>query len=99
MTEPLSVGRIQAPSTVQPRGPAGPGGGGAFAQTLRQQLEQVSALQKQADVGVEQLMTGQAHNVTEVFVAARQAEVAFSLLMEIRNKLVDAYHELKRMPS
>ena len=66
-----------------------------FASALREQLERVSSMQTEAETGIQNLLTGQTQNVTEVFAAARKAEVAFSLLMEIRNKLTDAYSELK----
>lgn len=71
--------------------------GDDFASLVRQQLERVSALQTEADDNVARLMSGEGENMTEVFVAARKAQVAFSLLMEIRNKLIDAYEELKNM--
>lgn len=73
------------------------GSPGDFAAELRQQLEQVSRIQSQADQGVRDLLTGRSDNVTEVFSAARKAQVAFSLLMEIRNKLADAYVELRQL--
>ena len=68
-----------------------------FASRLRQQLEQVSQMQSEAEKGIQNLVTGQTDNITEVFTTARKAEVAFSLLMEIRNKLVDAYAELRQL--
>lgn len=72
-------------------------GSGQFAAQLRAQLEQVSQMQSEADEGVQKLMTGDSDNISEVFVSARKAEVAFSLLMELRNKLVDAYSELRQL--
>ncbi len=69
----------------------------SFASELRQQLEQVSQMQTEADQGIQNLLTGRTDNITEVLTATRKAEVAFSLLMEIRNKLVDAYTELRQL--
>ncbi len=54
-------------------------------------------MQAEADAGIQALVTGQTDNITQVLTSARKAEVAFSLLMEIRNKLVDAYTELKQL--
>lgn len=71
--------------------------GEGFASVLRQQLETVNALQTAADDEVAKLLSGQSDHTAEVFVAARKAQVAFSLLMEIRNKLVDAYEEVKNL--
>ena len=84
---PMGPARRTDPSTAET----------GFASALREQLERVSHMQTEAETGVQNVLTGQTQNVTEVFAAARKAEVAFSLLMEIRNKLVDAYGELKRI--
>jgi len=54
-------------------------------------------LQNEADQAMQDLLTGRTDNVTQVLTMARKAEVAFSLLMEIRNKLVDAYIELRQL--
>ena len=96
-----------AHNPITPIGPARPagapqtvkesGGGQDFASQLRQQLEHVSQMQHEADKGVQNLLTGQSDNITEAFVTARKAEVAFSLLMEIRNKLTEAYSELRQL--
>ncbi|MCG3126154.1 MAG: Flagellar hook-basal body complex protein FliE [Phycisphaerae bacterium] len=72
-------------------------GGADFAATLRQELQRVAAIQNEADAGVQGLLTGRTQNVTEVFATARKAQVAFNVLMEIRNKLADAYTELKQL--
>ncbi len=92
------------PLHATPLGPLGKpsaAGGAAegedFAGMLRRQLEQVAHMQNEADAGVQKLLTGEAQNMTEVFVAAQKAQVAFSLLMEIRNKLADAYQEIQRL--
>lgn len=68
-----------------------------FQSFLMASLEKVNQLQLEADAGVQKLLTGQTDNVSEVFSAARKAGIAFDLLMEIRNKLMDAYTELRQM--
>ncbi len=47
--------------------------------------------------GVQKLLAGETNNVAEVFSTSRKAGIAFDLLMEIRNKLLDAYSEVKQM--
>lgn len=68
-----------------------------FKTYLMESLDKVNQLQNEANAGVEKLMTGQTDNMAEVFSATRKAGIAFDLLMEIRNKLTDAYTELKQM--
>jgi flagellar hook-basal body complex protein FliE len=89
------VGPIRPP--VTPPGSASVTSGPDFATQMRQQLEKVSQMQAEAQAGIENLMAGRTDNLTEVFSSARKAEVAFSLLMEIRNKLVDAYTEVRQL--
>jgi flagellar hook-basal body complex protein FliE len=86
-----------APLSPGTKPAAGGAGGDDFAAMLRGQLEQVSRMQSEADEDLKRLMAGQSDSVTDVLVTARKADVAFSLLMEIRNKLVDAYQELQNM--
>jgi flagellar hook-basal body complex protein FliE len=101
MVEPISPNRLTpvGPLTpsAPPRRPDQAAPETSFTATLRQQLERVSQMQDEAEAGIQNLLTGRSQNITEVFAAARKAEVAFSLLMELRNKLTDAYLELKRM--
>jgi len=85
------------PATTPARPPGSTGRESNFTAVLREQLEQVSRMQSEAEQGVQDLLTGRGTSLTEVFVTARKAEMAFSLLMEIRNKLVDAYTELKNL--
>ena len=98
MADPISINGI---SPIQPIG-AGqakpkPAAGEDFAAIIKQQLQQISRMQVEADENVQKLLSGETQNLTEVITAARKAEVAFSLLMEIRNKLVEAYQEVKNM--
>jgi flagellar hook-basal body complex protein FliE len=102
MADPVSMNvprPIAPPGASGARKPAGSaaGVGEDFATLVREQLQEVSRMQSEADANVQKLLTGETQNLTEVFTAARKAEVAFSLLMEIRNKLIDAYEELKNM--
>lgn len=102
MVDPLNTGPLSVPATAIPDrcGPAAkaaPVEGKDFNSFLVDRLNEVNQLQKQADEGVQRLMTGQTDNVAEVLSTVRKADVAFSLLMEIRNKLMDAYTEIRQM--
>jgi len=68
-----------------------------FKSILLDSLDEVNRLQQEADRGVQRLMTGETDNVAEVFTAVNKAGIAFDLLMEVRNKLVTAYDEIKQM--
>lgn len=64
---------------------------------LLQSLNEVNRLQTEADEGVQRLLTGQSTNVAEVMAAVNKAGVAFDLLMEVRNKMVEAYQEIQQI--
>ena len=84
-------------STTPQIAPADRGQGQDFKRILLDSLNEVNRLQTEADQGVQRLVTGEADNVAEVFAAVNKAGVAFDLLMEVRNKLTDAYQEIKQM--
>jgi len=68
-----------------------------FRQMLVDSIDEVNRLQQETQTATENLVTGDANNVSEVFSAVRKADIAFSLLMQIRNQLVDAYQEIRNM--
>lgn len=68
-----------------------------FKDLLMKSINEVNRLQNEADQATVNLATGETDNVTEVFTAVKKAELAFQTLMQIRNKLMDAYDEIKQM--
>jgi len=49
------------------------------------------------DTAVEALATGKTDNVSEVLIQVEKADQAFNALMQIRNKLLEAWQEIERM--
>ncbi len=68
-----------------------------FKTILLENLDEVNRLQAEADQGVQRLLRGETDNVAEVFAAVNKAGIAFDLLMEIRNKLQEAYRDIQQM--
>jgi len=68
-----------------------------FKSLLSESINKVNQLQAEADKARIDLATGRTDNVAEVFTAIKKAELAFHTLMQIRNKLMDAYEEIKQM--
>jgi flagellar hook-basal body complex protein FliE len=54
-------------------------------------------MQQEADRAVERLITGEDVTPAEVLTAVQKADIAFKLMMQIRNKLVQAYQELQNI--
>jgi flagellar hook-basal body complex protein FliE len=53
---------------------------------------------KEADQSVRDLAVGKRHDLHEIMIATEKADVSFKFLMQIRNKLLEAYQEIMRMP-
>lgn len=98
MIDPLNLSGVDA-ARGSPSLPAvtSKTSGPDFKTVLIDHLEEVNRLQKEADSGVQKLLTGETENVAEVFATVNKAGIAFDLLMEIRNKLTDAYQEIQQM--
>lgn len=73
---------------------AKPSSGNPFANMLVQGISQVSDMQNNADGQMEQLLTGADINQAEVFTSVQKADMAFRMLVQIRNKLLQAYEEI-----
>jgi len=71
--------------------------GPSFQEVLLDSLEQVNTLQQDANRAVENLATGGDTNPAEVLTAVQKADVAFRMMMQIRNKLVQAYQEVQNI--
>jgi flagellar hook-basal body complex protein FliE len=69
----------------------------SFGETLSKAISDVNSLQGQAGKAVDQLVSGETADLHEVMIAVEKAKTSFELLMEIRNKTIDAYREIMRM--
>ena len=69
----------------------------SFKNLLLEGIDQVNTMQHQADVAVEQLMTGKDVDPAIVLTTIQKADMSFRMMMQIRNKLVQAYQEVKEM--
>ena len=83
------------PSLPDARPPTASEGGPSFKDVLLEGLDQVNQMQVDADKAVEQLFTGGDVDAAEVLTAVQKADMAFRLMMQVRNKLVQAYQEIK----
>ncbi len=72
-------------------------GNSEFKNLLLDSLQHVNSMQQQADRAVESLVTGGDINPAEVLTAVQKADLAFRMMMQIRNKLVQAYDEVRNI--
>jgi flagellar hook-basal body complex protein FliE len=72
-------------------------GGLEFKDTLNSFLSQVNTQVQDADQMTDQFASGKIDSLHEVMVATEKSSISLSLLLQIRNKLLDAYQEVMRM--
>lgn len=70
-------------------------GESSFKDLLVESIEHVNTMQQDADAAVETLMTGGDINPAEVLTAVQKADMSFRMMQQVRNKLVQAYQEIK----
>lgn len=68
-----------------------------FSGLMNDALGQVDALQNQARVAVDGLMTGAGVDVHQAMIATQKAEMSFELALAVRNKAVQAYQSVMGM--
>lgn len=68
-----------------------------FSDYLTDALAKVDSLQKEADAASIGLATGEIDDMHTAMVALEKADLSMSLAVEVRNKALDAYHEMMRM--
>jgi flagellar hook-basal body complex protein FliE len=69
----------------------------SFEDMLDASIRKVNSLQLEADDKVRSLAIGEVDDVSEVVLASSRADMALRLLMELRNKFLDAYQALSRI--
>jgi flagellar hook-basal body complex protein FliE len=69
----------------------------SFADTLKEAIGDVNQLQKAADKAAQDLATGRTDNVADVMIATEKADVALRVMVQVRNKIIDAYQEIMKM--
>ena len=72
-------------------------GEASFKNLLVEGINQVNSMQQQADRAVEQLVTGEEVDPATVLTSIQKADMSFRMMMQIRNKLMQAYQEVKNM--
>ncbi len=79
---------------------AGVGKGGhelPFADLVKDLIQDTNNQQGRVDESVKQLITGETDSIHDVVLTASQADLAFRLVMEIRDRLIASYQEVMRM--
>lgn len=67
---------------------------GEFKNVFSNLIKDVDSAQKDADVSLKKLATGETNSIQDVVLKMEQADVSFRLMKEIRDKLLQAYKDI-----
>lgn len=69
-----------------------------FLNTLQSAMDQVGQIQSDAQSSVVGMLRGDGGDVHSAMIAMEKADLSFQLMMQVRNKIIQAYQEVSRMP-
>lgn len=75
----------------------GDAGGPSFSDILKSAVQTVDSLHDNAAAQVQRLMQGKGGDMNDVMIAVEKADVSFQLMMQVRNKIVNAYQDIEKM--
>jgi flagellar hook-basal body complex protein FliE len=75
----------------------GNGEDGKFLETLQQSMDQAEGAQGDAATQVAQLLNGKGADLHSAMIAVEKADLSFQLMMQVRNKIVQAYQQISSM--
>lgn len=70
--------------------------GDDFGKILSDQLKEVNKLQNESNKAIELLAAGKQENIHETMIAMEKASTSFQMMMQIRNKIIDAYDQVMK---
>lgn len=85
------------PPIAQPGKNGGAGAAKEFGSYLKDALGEVNQLQQMADKSIQQLVAEGKGDLQETMVALEKADISFRFMMQVRNKVLEAYQEIIRM--
>ena len=69
----------------------------SFQATLGSFINDVNNLQASADKQIDKMASGQSTDVHDVMIAMEKAKMSFDLLLQVRNKMLDAYKQIMQI--
>lgn len=68
----------------------------SFGAVLKDAISKVNNLQTEADRAIEGLARGENKNIHETMIAVEKANLSFNMMLQVRNKILQAYEEIMR---
>jgi flagellar hook-basal body complex protein FliE len=98
MTEVSIPGGLK-PAGITPEKPDSgkQAGGNSFGSVLKDAIQDINKLQSDADKAIAKVQLEDAGSIHEAMIALEKAGISFQVMMQVRNKILDAYQEVMRM--
>jgi flagellar hook-basal body complex protein FliE len=93
-----SISPLRFPDIATPTAASATKSKSAFEAVLQDAMHKVEQFNRTAAEGVEKLLSGESEDLHRTILAGQRAELAFELFQQVRNKVVQAYQEVMRMP-
>jgi flagellar hook-basal body complex protein FliE len=87
---------LQVPEIRKQNSPGAEKSGSSFGDMLKDAISTVNQLQKQSDQEVQKYMAGEEQDLHTTVIAVQNADLSFQMMMQVRNKIVQAYQEIMR---
>ena len=96
LTPNVGPGRVgategfQTPSTGESKGVG-------FLDALEKSMQEANETQLQADQSIKDIVAGKSKNIHETMLMIQKADLTLKTMMQVRNKVLEAYKEIMRM--
>ena len=94
---PIGSGAGIAPIQTPEISGAKPSGSASFQDALSNAIQQVEQYRADANASVQTYLAGEGEDLHKVALKTQEAELAFEMFLQVRNKVVQAYQEVMRM--
>lgn len=71
--------------------------GVSFGSVLKDAITDINKLQNDADQAIAKVQLEDAGSIHDAMIALEKAGISFEVMMQVRNKIIDAYQEVMRM--
>jgi flagellar hook-basal body complex protein FliE len=92
------IQNIPRPESIAPAAGGASSGSDAFSSILQQSIQNVSQMQSGADTAINQFVAGDQDDPHTMMLAVQRSSLAFDMFVQVRNKVVQAYQEVMKMP-
>lgn len=98
MNNIIDGGRSIASTGSLKKGQTTPGPAAGFSESLRHAVIDVTQQQQLADKkALQAVQPGQSGSLHEAMIALEKADISFRTMLQVRNKLIEAYQEIMRI--